>query len=111
MQYVLKDKLGVSLRMTPKCHPEISGQGIEYAWGYAKLRFRKNFNEAQASNLEKNVRAALSRNVLTEERMKKFARKARDYKLTYLFLLQQTETAKTSAIRDKSESLCSHKQI
>ena len=60
MQYVLKDKLGVSLRMTPKCHLGIAGQVIEYAWGYAKLRFSKNFNNAQASNLEKNVREALS---------------------------------------------------
>ena len=85
MQYVLKDKLGISLRMTPKCHPEIAGQGIKYARGYAKLRFHKNFNNAQASNLEKNVRAALSQIFLTEERMKKFAQKAQDYKLILTF--------------------------
>ena len=49
MQYISEEKIGVSLRKTPKCHPEIAGQGIEYAWGYAKLRLCKEFNDAQAS--------------------------------------------------------------
>ena len=53
MQFVLEDKLNVKLRMTPKCHPEIAGQGIEYAWGYAKLRFRQHFNDMTAVTLEK----------------------------------------------------------
>ena len=35
------ENLGVLLRVTPKCHPEIAGIGIEYAWGYAKMVFRK----------------------------------------------------------------------
>jgi len=28
--------LGISLILTPKCHPETSGCGVEYCWGYAK---------------------------------------------------------------------------
>lgn len=31
--------LMVKLLLTPKCHPEIAGRGVEYAWGYSKLRF------------------------------------------------------------------------
>ena len=87
MKYILEDRLKVRLRMTPKCHPEIAGQGIEYAWGYAKLRFRQYVNDAEGSNLERNVRASLSTEVLTNERISKFIRKSRDYKLTYLFLV------------------------
>ena len=96
MEYVLEQHLNVMLRMTPKCHPEIAGQGIEYAWGYAKLRFRQKYNDMTAANLKENVRAVLSTEVLTKIRTNKFVRKARDYKLTYLFLLEQTEKLKKS---------------
>ena len=92
MQHVMEDMLKVALSMTPKCHPDIAGQGIEYAWGYAKLHFWQNYNNMTAANLENNVRATLSTEVLTKEKINKFVRKARDYKLTYLFLLEQTNT-------------------
>ena len=91
--HIFEEKIGVYLRMTPKWHTEIVGQGIEYAQGYSKLQFQKHFNNAQASNLEKNVRAALHRAVLTKECMTKFARKARDYKLTYFFFFEQAAAA------------------
>ena len=32
MEHILHTKLKVKLRITPKCHLEISGQGIEYVW-------------------------------------------------------------------------------
>jgi hypothetical protein len=39
LQYISQE-LGVEVRMTPKAHPELAGQGIEYScWGYAKLIF------------------------------------------------------------------------
>ena len=103
MQYVLEELLNVELRMTPKCHPEIAGQGIEYAWGYAKLRFRQKFNDMTAANLKENVRAVLDTEVLTRKRTNKFVRKARDYKLTYLFLLQQTSKIVVDAATTKTE--------
>ena len=28
--------LGVTVDRTPKCHPELAGEGIEYTWGGAK---------------------------------------------------------------------------
>ena len=105
MQHVLDDKLGSSLRMTPKYHPEIAGQGIKYAWGYSELRFRLHFNDTQACNLEKNVRAALGTNVLTMEWIAKFARKAQDYKMTYLFLMEQSEPNKTCTAHVKIEQI------
>jgi hypothetical protein len=27
---------GVIVDQTPKCHPELAGEGIEYSWGCAK---------------------------------------------------------------------------
>ena len=89
--------LNAELRMTPKCHPEIAGRGIEYAWGYSKLRFRLHFNNSEARNLERNVRQALSTDVLTKERTDKFVRKARDYKMTYHYLFKTADKVKKAA--------------
>ena len=33
-------QLGVVLDRSPKCHPEIAGEGIEYLWALAKLHYR-----------------------------------------------------------------------
>ncbi len=32
--------LGVLVDRTPKCHPELAGEGIEYSGGYAKNYYR-----------------------------------------------------------------------
>jgi hypothetical protein len=49
LKYIAQKHLGAFIRLTPKCHPEIAGRGIEYAWGYAKLCFRRGINDAVAS--------------------------------------------------------------
>jgi hypothetical protein len=81
--------------MTPKAYPGIAGVGIEYNWGYAKLKYRKEINNGIASHLEQNVKKALDpKETLTLKRTRKFAHKAHEYKLTYFFLismLQQTD--------------------
>ena len=35
--------LGVILERSPKCHPELAGEGIEYAWGLSKLMTLRAF--------------------------------------------------------------------
>jgi hypothetical protein len=105
LEFIAHKYLGAFLRLTPKCHPEIAGRGIEYAWGYAKLRFRRGINDAVASHLEENVKAALSREVLTINRIRKFARKARDYKLTYSYLVALADGEDASAAKGRIEHL------
>jgi len=41
---------GHILLMSPKGHPELAGKGVEYAWGAAKLLFRK-INDCKVKNL------------------------------------------------------------
>ena len=36
-----REQMGVKVDRTPKCHPEIAGEGIEYAWGISKLVYRQ----------------------------------------------------------------------
>ena len=39
MEHVMK-KLGVEVEMSPKCHPELAGSGVEYCWGKSKKYYR-----------------------------------------------------------------------
>ena len=105
LKYIVEDVLGCHMKLTPKCHPEIAGRGVEYAWGYSKLRFRKHVNDAVPSHLEENLAKALSTDILTINRSRKFARKARDYKLTYAFLIHSAGGKDASAAKDEIEHI------
>ena len=85
------------LILTPKCHPEIADNGVEYAQGYSKLRFRKDFNDAVARNLKVNMLKSLDQEVLDINWIRKFARKAREYKLTYLLMFDLSDECKEAA--------------
>ena len=91
LQSIVEDELGCIMRLTPKCHPEIAGVGVECAWGCSKFRFRKDFNDGEKEKLEENVRKALSTNTLTLKRMRKFARKARECKLTCRCFIEKAD--------------------
>jgi predicted HicB family RNase H-like nuclease len=73
LEFISKRYLEAFIRLTPKCHPEIARGGIEYAWGYSKLPFCYGINDAVASYLEENVKAALSCEILTINQICKFA--------------------------------------
>lgn len=102
---IVENELKCFIRLTPKCHPEIAGVGIEYAWGYSKMRFRNDFNDGQRKNLAANVERALSPDTLTKERIRKFARKAREYKLTYAYLIEKNNGSTDRVKRDSIEKI------
>jgi hypothetical protein len=87
VEFLIKEKGGLVLK-TPKCHPEIAGQGIEYSNGKAKYHFRK-FNTGESSEFESLVMESVSPDVLTIQRVRRFARKAREYKLAYLRIAKE----------------------
>ena len=78
-------KLGVQMEQTPRKHPELAGEGVEYSWGKGKLEFRRsNDYNPNAASLERRVRAALdSSTVLTRSRIRKFIRRGNEYKRAY----------------------------
>ena len=75
-------KQGHLLRMTPKGHPELAGVGIEYSWGKSKMLFRKH-NDCNPKTFHTQVLTAMAREVLFLDRVRKFARRARDYMRCY----------------------------
>jgi hypothetical protein len=78
-------QMGVSIDRTPKCHPEIAGDGIEYVWALAKLFYRyqpisrKRSKEFFRSLVEESLSVAN----LTLSRVRKCSKRARDYMLAY----------------------------
>ena len=78
--------LGVIVDRTPKCHPEIAGEGIEYSWGAAKLFYRRlRIKEKRSKEKFRNsVKNSTNRNtILTIARQRKFSKRARQYMLAY----------------------------
>jgi hypothetical protein len=69
--------------MSPKCHPELAGLGIEYSWGKSKLEFRRRINDQVPAHLHYNIERSLGLEVLPLERVRKFARRTRDYRHVY----------------------------
>jgi hypothetical protein len=78
-------RLGVHVDRTPKCHCKIAGEGIEYAWACAKNKYRIILleNKRGKENFISSVRLSTSRDMLTRERVQKFARRARRYIMGY----------------------------
>ena len=69
--------------MTPKCHPELAGCGIEYCWGKSKLNFRRHINDFEPKNLHANCMASFDEKYLDIGNVRKFARKTRNYIAVY----------------------------
>lgn len=79
----ISNKAGHLLRMSPKGHPELAGVGIEYSWGKAKLEFRRR-NDLDPKTFHARVLQVLSTEVLFLDRIRKFARRARQYERAYM---------------------------
>jgi hypothetical protein len=77
--------MGVKIDRTPICHAELAGEGVEYSWGCAKNSYRR-YPLCQKRGKEtymELVKKVLSRDNLTTERIRKFARRARSYICAY----------------------------
>ena len=89
--------------MTPKYHPEIVGRGVGYAWGYTKLQFRCSFKDSVANNLKENVCKSLDCSVIPIYRSRKFARKLKEYELTYALIVNLAEGEDATSRKNKIE--------
>ena len=74
--------------MSPKCHPELAGVGVEYSWGKSKMHFRRHTDHV-ARHLHENIQDSMDVSVLTLLRVRRYARKARTYRRAY----ETSETA------------------
>ena len=79
-------QIGVDIDRTPKCHPEMAGEGIEYAWALAKLKYRRSPIAAKRTkqkfrNLVQECTDPLES--LSKSRIRSCSKKARSYMKLY----------------------------
>ena len=72
----IANSIGVQVLLTPKCHAELAGEGVEYVWGRAKAEYRR-LSLAQKrgkDNFKASLNYCLSEEVIRIERVRKYAR-------------------------------------
>jgi hypothetical protein len=79
----LVNDYGHLMDKTPKCHPEIAGEGIELIWGKSAWEFRHNTNSGSVKELRKNAMRALRPQITTMQRLRRFERMVWRYKQAY----------------------------
>ena len=85
LQY-LGSQLGLQVMLTPEFHSEFAGEGIEYALAQAKAMMRRTpmrEKKGQVNFINVVMRCLCPATVLTKERVRKFAARARAYICTY----------------------------
>jgi len=84
LQHIAKS-LGVKVLLTPKCHAELAGEGVEYVWACAKGAYRNlSLREKKGKdNFKASIRFCLSEELITKVRIRRFARRARQYLMAY----------------------------
>jgi hypothetical protein len=120
-------QLMVTVDRTPKCHPELAGEGIEYCWAAAKQYYRKQpfTDKKMKQNFRRLVELSQAttgdKAVLSISTVRKFSRRAREYMLAYQAIGQrklileeqeqaeqatddQTRDPSSRSIRDKDPS-------
>jgi hypothetical protein len=73
---------GHILIVSPKCHPELAGSGIEYCWGIAGINFGNILNK-NSQNVRGHIARVLGPEILSLSRDWKYERKSRDYMRLY----------------------------
>jgi hypothetical protein len=91
-------KLEVLVDCTPKCHCELAGEGIEYAWGCCKNYYCPL--PLKEKKIKASVRKCLSRDVLTQTCIRLFSWWALQYILAYNAIQQASDVANSMMIAD-----------
>eukprot|EP01034_Spumella_vulgaris_P029312 gene29312-36339_t len=76
---------GHVLLISPVCHPELAGVGIEYDWGVTKYWFRRT-NDCKLEHLEANVERVSSEQIIGIDTVWRFSRRTREYARAYTLL-------------------------
>ena len=78
-----KGKQDMSIIVTPKYHPEIAGEGIEYCWGMAKKWYRNIPLEENMTKEKFHESVKSSINQVEVKHARKFSGRARQYMIAY----------------------------
>ena len=101
----IAEKLGVDIDFSPKCHPELAGEGIEYSWGFAKRMYRREWlwqddkdrKRKDFFDLVRKVLSGKDNGALNKERIRRMAGRARGYIVAYLMIEEQGAGSESSS--------------
>lgn len=99
--------LGVLVDRTPKCHPELAGEGVEYDWGYAKNAYRRLpiTSKKGKEQFRKSVRECINIQHITKHHRQHFSRRAREYMLAYKIIDDDRQETEGQAQKQNSSHL------
>lgn len=103
------ESLGWIIDRSPKCTPEIAGDGIEFDWACAKMYYRKQPRTRKKSkkDFESLVKESLGKGVLTLARTRKFSKRSRQNMVAYYNLSRDEKAATPSELKKfKQEKKC-----
>ena len=109
IQY-LGTQLGVTVQLTPKFHAKLAGEGIEYSWAHTKAFYRRMpiARKRGQDNFKQLVKVCTCpETVLTQERIEKFASRARAYICTYHHIVEEQQRRKVAVVANLSATTAS----
>ena len=114
MVFIMKT-INVSVEMSPKCHPELAGQGVEYCWGKSKKYYRAQRSAIAGSLSEDAFDKLVTKSLrgdgdesdapMTLLSVLRFSRKAHFYRMAYHSLSSHDDTIKLKDIEDSVKML------
>lgn len=95
------EALGCIIFNSPKCTPEIAGEGIEYDWGVSKLYYKAQDVERKRkrTNFNDLVFEAIGERVLSLETVRSNAKRAREHMICYYELQKNGQDSAPSDVK------------
>ena len=94
------EKLGATCFHSPKFHCELTGEGIEYSWGNAKVKYWKicMVDKNTERKFHERVSECLSRGHLTTDLVGNNSKRARDYMVSYFITATNRKEGDDAAV-------------
>ena len=118
MEFIMKGLArSVSVELSPKCHPELAGQGIEYCWGKSKKYFRAQRSAISGSISVEVFLALVAKSLrggatdpnsdapLQMNSILRFSRRAHYYRMAYYAMSGASCTLRLKDIEDNVKKL------
>ena len=107
------EKLGCIIFNSPKCTPEVAGEGIEYDWGVSKLWYRTQDFKLKKNKAEfrKLVLRAVGNKVLSLRMVRDNARRAREHMISYYELEKSGDSTLPSDVKRMMATRKSHSSV
>jgi len=107
------EKLGCIIYNSPKCTPEVAGEGIEYDWGVSKIWYRIQDTELKRNKtkFKELVLKAIGDEVLSLRMVRDNARRAREHMISYYKLEKNGESSLPSDVQKMMKTRKTHSSV